>query len=337
MLLVISILFSFSQYYSNLITKTYQENSYFLVTSEKDIFDNIKEMGFAIDIENVILLEPNNISFPENQDINNNILVDQGNNLIIVSPNRNQEIKLEDNQVVIELPKFMLNNVSRLSNLTGKKISFKIGDNKKDFEIVKIYESNFARVVVSQNTFKDLVQNSSFYAYTFLLNDYRQKEEIVNYFQSQKNVQLNFIQFYESEAQFNTVQSLENVINLLSSGSIIFVVIFLILFLIITYNVIRDELEKMYIERLLGYNKMQIKKFLIMKIIILDLIVIFFYTISYILVNFLIINIFGIKINAFNFNVIYIVFILFLISIFLCFFAGVKRKKIKKRLKIFLI
>ncbi len=287
MLLAITIIFKFFQYYSNLITNIYQENSYFLAISKDDIIEKIIANNYIVNIRNVALLDPNKENFSEN--INDTVLLDQGNNFIIVIPNQIQELMLEDNQIAIELPKFVLNNDTELS-LIGKRVYFKVKDKQEKFEIIKTYESNFARVIVSHKTFEYLTSNNDYNAYIFTLNDYSKIEEITYYFEMQENVQINFIQFYDSEALLNTIEALEKTINWLSYGCIVIIAVFLILFIIITCNIIHDEFERMHIERLLGYNKLQIKKYIIMKIASLNLIVIFFYAIAYVGMNLVIMN-----------------------------------------------
>lgn len=290
MLLTISIIFNVFQYYSNLITNTYQKNSYFLVISKDDIYKKIKNNKYINNIENVALLEPNNSIFFECEEINESVLTDQGNSYIIVTSNQKQEVKLENNQIVIELPRFVLHNFNEAFSLTGKKAYFKVENEEKEMEIIQTNEMNFARVIVPYEIFEYLVSSNDYYAYTFTLNNYSKQEEILNYFEIQENIQINFIQFYDGEAQLNSAEALEKTINLLLYGCIVIIAVFIILFIIITCNIIHDEFERMHIERILGYNKLQIKKYIIMKIVSLNLIAICFYTISYICINLFIIN-----------------------------------------------
>jgi hypothetical protein len=56
LLITIAILFNFINYYSNIVTKTYQENSYFLIISDKDNYNKIKKKDYVVNLENVILL-----------------------------------------------------------------------------------------------------------------------------------------------------------------------------------------------------------------------------------------------------------------------------------------
>lgn len=290
MLLTISIIFGVFQYYSDIVTNVYQENSYFLLISKDNIFEEIVANNYVTNIENVVLLEPKTNFLLDSKKINESILVDKGNDYIIAISNQKREVKLEKDQISIQFPRFMLHNKTESFSLAGEKAYIKVKDKEKNMEITETNESNFARVIVPCEIFEDLESNSDYYAYTFTLNDYSQKEKIVNYFEMQENIQINFIQFYDGKAQLDTIEALERTINLLSYGCIVIIAIFLILFIIITYNIIHDEFERMHVERLLGYNKLQIKKYIIMKIVILNLIVVFFYVIAYICIKTLIVN-----------------------------------------------
>lgn len=294
MLLTISVIFGVFQHYSNLITNAYQENSYFLVISKENIWEKIVANNYVANIEKVVLLEPKVNFLFNTEQINESILVDQGNDYILAISNQKREVKLEKNQIAIEFPRFVLQNRTEAFFLEEEQAYIKVKDERKNMEIIKTNESNFARVIVSYEIFQYLESNSDYYAYTFTLNDYSQKEKIVNYFERQENIKIDFIQFYEGKAQLDTIEALEKTIGLLLYGCIVIIVIFLILFIIITYNIIHDEIERMYIEKLLGYNKQQIKKYIIMKIVTLNLIVVFCYVISYICIKAIIINFFNI-------------------------------------------
>lgn len=316
-LLAISAVFNISQYCSNIITNTYQKNSYFFGISEKNFFNDLIANKYVTNVKKVVLLESNNVSFVNN-DINKSILIDQGNEFIIIIQDEKNEINNE--QVILELPKFELNNVSELSDLIGKEIGLK---NEK-FEILKINGSNFARVIVSCDFFEELKSNDDYFAYIFNLNEYGKKEEIIDYLNAH-GININFIQFYESEAEFNTIDALEKTNDFLKRGSIAVIAIFLILFVIIANNIVSDEIDRMNIERLIGYNKLQIRKILILKMIVLNALVIFFYSILYVILNILIYAFFNINLNMWSVYLIFIILILFITTIILCCFKSIKR------------
>lgn len=332
LLITITILFNFISYYSNIITKTYQENSYFLIISDKDNYGEIKAKDYIVNLEIVILLEPeySNI-FLDNQEVTWSNLFDLNNNFMVAISNKNDDVKLADNQISFGLPKMILENFNSIYNLEMQKTFFQYENNKVNFELIKIYESHFSRILISNNTFQNLLKNRNSFSYIFSINDYDRIDHIVNSLNKIKGVQkVIFNQTYKSEASFNTVEKLKSIISILNFASRIVVVIFLILFLIVTNNIVSDELQNMSLERLLGYNKHQIKIFLIMKIITLNLAIIFFSTTGYIFINTLIKTFLKIGIDLFDtISLLKIYIILLSISISFCLFSRTKSNLVK--------
>lgn len=333
LLITIAILFNFVNYYSNIVTKTYQENSYFLIVSDKDNYNKIKEKDHVVNLENVILLEPDyENNFLESQDITWNNLFDHNNNFIVAISNTNDDIKLTNNQIALALPKMILENFDTIYNLEKQKASFQIEDNRETFDLEKITESHFSRALISNEKFQRLLKDRKSYSYIFLINDYEQKNYIVDSLNKIDGVQkVIFNQTYESEASFNTIENLKSIISVLKFASKIIVAVVVILFLIVTKNIISDELENMHLERLLGYNKHQIKKFLIIKMMVLNLCIIICSIIGYIFINFLIINLLKVKINLFDSLLLLNIYvILLLVSLLFCSFSKINKKTVTR-------
>lgn len=327
LLIAIAILFNFINYYSNIVTKTYQENSYFLIISDKDNYNKIKEKDYVVNLENVILLEPDyENNFLDSHNITWNNLFDHNNNFIVAIPNINNEIKLTNNQIALTFPKIILENFDNIYNLEKQNAFFINDDNRITFELKKITESHFSRVLISNETFQRLLKERSLYGCIFLINDYEQKNYIIDSLNKIDSVQkVIFNQTYTSEVSFYTIENLKNIISILNFVSKIIVSVFLILFLIVTKNIVSDELDNMRLEKLLGYNKHQIKKFLIIKMMVLNLCIFICSTIGYIFINFLIINFLSVKINLFDsFVLLNIYIIILLVSLFFGLFSKVK-------------
>lgn len=323
MMLSISIIFEVAQYYSNIITNVYQKNSYFFLISQEDVLDEIQKNKYIENIEKVAAIKKEKINISEFPNINNNFLIDPGNNYIIVSNERNRNIKIGDEEVVFELPKFVLNNSDRIFELKEKEML--IDDSiKLKLKISNICESNFSRVIVSDYNFEKLKSDSKSFTYIFQLNDYTKQQEIVSYFQEKENVKIDFIQFYDGEAEINAVEVSQDTINYLFYAYIAVVCLFYILVIIILHNIIHDEMERMHLERLLGYNKWQIKKIILIKILILNMIVISIYFSIFVLMNWFVNNIFKIQMCIKCWNELFITLVLLLVSAFLCFLEKIK-------------
>lgn len=328
LIVTITILFNFISYYSNIVTKTYQENSYFLITSEKDNYNKINNQKYVINLENVILFEPDfSNDFLKDQDVTWPNLLDLNNDFMVAIPSEENNMILANNQIVFAIPKDILENFDDIYDLETKKVSFKIEDNMTEFELKEIYESHFSRALISNNMFQKLLINRNLYSYIFSLDDYSKVDYIKESLDEIEGIQeIKFIQTYQSEASFNAIKELKDVISMLKYASWAFAIVFLILFLIITKNIVSDEIERMSLERLLGYNKIQTKKYLFIKLAALNIEIIFLSTIIYISVNMLIKEIFKISIDLFNIGILLNVYIiLLLIPLSFCLFLRIKK------------
>lgn len=328
MLIILSLLFGFSKYYSNIVTNTYQDNSYFILISKQDMLEDIKKSHYADNIEEVALLIPSDIEEMNHLNVNVNTFVDQDNNFIIVKLG---DIKddLKENQIIIEFPKFTLDSLSNLSDLTSKNIFLKISNEKLEFNIRDVRESNFSRIIVSRKIFDKLLSNKKYYAYTFVMNDYSNIKDINNYFKSFENVEIKFLQYYENVSKLNTIQALEKTFDLLSKACFASMMIFVVLYLIIMCNIIFDEVDRMYLEKLLGFNKKQLRKILMMKITALHWFIIFLFLICDIGIKVFIRDFLNVSIEIFSYNIICIMAMLFILSIILVYSFGVNRFNIK--------
>lgn len=328
LIVTITVLFNFISYYSDIVTKTYQENSYFLITSDKDNYKEVSNQEYVINLKDVILFEPDFSSdFLENQDVTWSNLLDPNNDFMIAIPSEEDSIVLADNQIAFGIPKDILENFDDIYDLKTRKAAFKIENNITKFVIKEIYESNFSRTLISYNMFQKLLANRNLYSYIFSIDDYSKVDHIKKSLSKIKGVQeVKFIQTYQSEASFNAIKELKDVISMLKYVSWIFTFAFLILFFIITKNIVSDEIERMILERLLGYNKNQIKKYLAIKLGTLNVGIFLLSTSSYIFINILIKDILEISIDLFNIGTLLSIYIvLFLVSLFFCLFSVIKK------------
>jgi hypothetical protein len=93
-------------------------------------------------------------------------------------------------------------------------------------------------------------------------------------------------------------------------------------------NIIVDEYKTVNIERLIGYNKMQIRKFLSLKAITLNVLSLSIATITSVIVNFLINYYLNFKLVIFDFNLLLKIYsIILFVTLLFCLFYEVKKSK----------
>ena len=328
LIVIITILFTFGTYYSNIKTKTYQENTYFLIRSDKDIFKEVSEQKEIESLKRVLLFEPN-----ENIDlmIENNIkwfnLLDPNNEFIVVL-SENGSIRLNNNEIILQIRNDTLKNFDFLYDLRGKSTNTYYLNNSHTLQIKDIVNSNFFRVIMSNKKFEELLNHANSYNYICHINNYDKIDSIINEVNEIDGIkEIKFIQSYNSVSTFNALKELENVIVVLNYASYIFYFVFFFLILITIKNVVNDEFKKMDLERLLGYSNIQIKKILIIKLILLNIVTILLSSLVYIVICSFIKKYTKIGFNIFNNSILLIIFIILSIfSILFCLLARTNKK-----------
>lgn len=328
LLVTISILLSFISYYSEIINITYKENSYFVLKSNKDIFDKLDNIDQICCIEEILLLKPD-----YENDITSNLgfswqnLIDTNNQYIIALNNLNYSNNISLNEIEIYLPSKVLDNINDVYDLKGEKINFIHNGNLSDFYVKNIFKAKYPYITLSNVKFNKMIHDMESANYIFRIEEYDMVNSIIDEIYKIDGVQeINLNQNYESEDLFNTMNRLSNIINILNFASKVLCLIILILFIVVSKNIIEEEFNNMKLETLLGYNKFQLKKYLIGKIIYLNMATILLSIVGYVFIGMLIIFLFNINLDVFEFSsqlVIYIIF--FLISIILCILANHKK------------
>ena len=258
LLITIFVLTSFGFYYSNFVTNVYKKNSYFIIKSEKEISKDLYQIKNLNNIQKVLLFDP---EFDENLNKYTRYFIDYGNDTIIAMSN-NYNLKLNRNEIIIEIPNGGYESLKNI-NLISNNISFRVDEQTIDFNIKTLSESVFSRIIINAELFDELFNKNILYSYTFSLNNYDDYDKINEQLKKIDGaIDVKFIQSYQNDKSINTVNELKNVISILKYVTITISIIFFILFLVIIGNIIDEEFDKMYIERLIGFSKIQIKFFI---------------------------------------------------------------------------
>ena len=295
------------QYYQNQKNYIYRENSYFIINSNIDLIE-LKKDSNIINLKKVALLNLENLNI-KFDDFDKKFLIDCDNDFVILESSDN----VFDGNVNIEIPNIINNNKEILLN---KNLEIELNSELNNFNINKVVSSNFARVVLSVNDFKKYDTGNS---YIFDLKDYSEINNIISKYNEYKDCEIIFIQYASSSKIIDTIDSLQNMINIIKKVCNSILIIFFFCFIIITENIINDEFDEMKIERMIGYSKNNIKKIICKKLIFVDAIVlgsifVFAYVLKYIVLIFF-------KFDPLLFNdlkIIYTMIFIFLSSVFMC-------------------
>ena len=322
----LTLLYDFYKYYSEMRLNIYQLNTYFIVNSKEDIIDTLEQNDNITNIEKVILFSDDENDFRDQFGFEWVNLLDSGNAFLVGEKiNKKEEIKL--GEAILNMSKQNLEVFPEIHQICGKKISLTFENKTYDFEIKDIVESNFSSILISNDDYNNIIDSSQLYSYVFDLKNYDKIDNTYNTLSNMDNISnINYIENYDSEKTFNTIEKLKPTIELLKYACIIYSIIIFILLIMLNKETIKKEINYMRLERKLGYNKRQIKKCIVIKLLTLDLIVTIISLFVYFLIEHFILCFLPISVNFLT--ILKLALFVTIISIFLILVSRVTLNKI---------
>lgn len=290
------------KYCDKVMNDIYKEKSYITLTSTGDYFEQISKLNGVEKVERIIIFEENekdttfkNQSYSiiskdttvnyDNEEKYEEIVCweDYGMSSlnsatkIIIKSDKNNDLKLKDNEIVLSSEGVKNKKQETKDSLKGKNIMFKYNGNDIEFRIKDYYDSNDLEMMISENKFNELNSNSYNYSYKIYINNYLDTEEMENQLKNATNY--NDLEI-ETRINYDGTENANKVTNSIEFSSIFEMIIFfsiigfIIIFIIVTGNISSDEKKNSKIERVLGYNKNQVKLHIILKLITLMIVAI---------------------------------------------------------------
>src|SRR5690554_6099102 len=282
-LLVISVLlialltfFAFFNYYVGLLNNIVPY-SQILIVSKTDIYENLNKSDNYISVEKAIVFKPDYNykvlvreckTLSDDCDYNSlsweNMNMFSGSEYIVVFPSSRNDMKLDDNKIVIGFGKSITEtiDIKTLNKLKNKKIGFYNGNKKQEFEIENHYDTNFTEVLISDNKFQELYKTSDIYAYIGKVKDERMGFASEDLNKSNGIEHTIIFQSFSSSDDYDVWKNLKDLISWLTVINYVMIFMFSIVILIVLRNTLIDEYKNVHHERLLGYNKNQVRKYL---------------------------------------------------------------------------
>ena len=293
----LTLLYDFYKYYSEMRLNIYQLNTYFIVNSKEDIIDTLEKNDNITNIEKVILFSDGENDFRDQFGFEWVNLLDSGN-AFLVGRKINKKEDLKSGEGILKISKQNLEVFPEIYQICGKKISLKVANKTYDFEVKDIEESNFSNILISNDDYNNIIDSSQSFSYVFDLKNYDKVDTIYNTLLNLNNINdINYIENYDSEKTFNTIEELKPTIEILKYACIIYSVIIFILLIMLNKEMIKKEINYMRLERKLGYNKRQIKKCIVIKLLTLDLMVTIISLFVYFLIEHFILYFLPISVN----------------------------------------
>lgn len=335
LLITIVILFSFINYYIHLRDDYFKNNSYILVASKNDYYNDIIKQDI-VKVEKVLLFKPDYSSgiiqketLGEYGETRNDLLY--WSDLIISNEDSTKEYILvlskkgiNDTEINIGVSSektgnsmISYNDKNIFKSLKNYNVSFYYESKKLEYTINNIYVNTFSEIQISSNNFQDLYTNGNTHAYKLTIGSKKKATQIID--NLQRNHKNTNDVFYLKKNIINTdsaAYKANQIIIALKYASIIIMVLLSLIFLVIINNIIRDEYRNIKIERLLGFKKQEIVKYLAIKLITLCmisfLICVFISSLIILLLNY----IFRLELTNFNFSLLLmIISVIILLSI----------------------
>ena len=282
-------------YCNKSINDVYKTKSYILMTCKGDYFKEISKLNVVKEVERIIIFEENekDTTF-KNQSYSiiskdTTVNYDNGENYneivcwedygmssinsatkIIIKPDKNNDLKLKDNEIGLSTEGVKNKKQETKDNLKGKNIIFKYNENDIEFTIKDYYDSNDLEMMISENKFNELNLKNNIYSYKIYVDDYLNTSEIKeklkiasNYNDINIGTRINFDGNENADKVTNSIE-FRSVFEMITFFSICG---FIIIFIIVTGNILSDEKKNSKIERVLGYNKKQLKLHIVVKLI----------------------------------------------------------------------
>lgn len=187
------------------------------------------------------------------------------------------DIDLKDSEVILALVEDDDYRAEYKDNYLNNSISFQHNDKKLNLNIKNIIEPrNFKYICISDNLYNELLKEEDKYIYLINAKDYTTLEELKNEWQ---DLEENDFYSIENNIVYNDIEtsdkktSLSNLAAMLKIATIISFIIFSIIAIFVTKDLITDEEKDILLLRQVGFNKKQIITSTFKKILLLDIIV----------------------------------------------------------------
>ncbi len=343
LLSLIFILSNFINYFQNVENNIIADHSILIVSSNTDYYDFLIKKSSVTKIEKALVFTPDksydlivdgsyiiqdsngNIidSFAsehngENKITWNELLISDFDNNILVRSQDQRNMNLKNNEISIILRVPFYEDGKEYYNFQqykNKKIGFKFLDKSIEFLISDFYPSKWTEwpeIVISNDKFNQLSQNSNLYTYTINFNSYDEAISIKNELSSiDNNLNSKFIIdtfYYHGEGM--KLSNISDVLTALKLTIWLISIIFLVVYIIIIKNSIFDLKKNIKITRYVGYNKIQVKSRIILLLLLLFILTFVVSLFLNIIFSFLVNYLFSFKLNLLNLLNLMIVFII---------------------------
>lgn len=232
------------------------------------------------------------------------------------------KVSLDDNEVILNLnPDYY--NPEYLSNYLNQKITFKYKNQGMALIIKNILDSSkFNYICISDSLYNDLISKDANYIYDIEATNHKSQQKLKNKWADLEDndfFKLDLTTYQNSEEAANRSDLLDNMVVMLEIANIVSLIVFLIVLLFVSKDLVSDEENNMLLLKQVGYNMTQNILNSLKNVLVLDFLSVMSSSIIYILLIGVLKLIFKISLTflSWTFITLYFSFIFIIESLFL--------------------
>lgn len=268
---VVGILNSSSMNIKKQIDNVYYNTNLFLVSSDENPYqdlmndkrlDNVRRaVEFTSATESDEMVEDD---YNRNHPISWILLSYYGNSAMLTY--RDDSNMLNDNEILLGLDSLTYSNsINILDKYEGKLIHILYKEKEYTFVIKGLYDAGmFAEFKIASSTFAELVQEEKTSIISSKVKEEKYHKQILNdykYLEKNDKDKIGIASFFDSreDSSYQSLEQYKSELNNLNKAIYVLYIVFLIMFIIISKNILEDLSINIKLEKLLGYNNKNIK------------------------------------------------------------------------------
>jgi len=248
-------------YNTNLFIVSSSENPYQDLINDKRL-DNVRraiEFTSATEFDEMVEGDYN-----RNHPISWILLSYYGNSAMLTY--KDDSNMLNDNEILLGLDSLTYSNsINILDKYEGKLIQVLYKEKEHTFVIKGLYDAGmFAEFKIASSTFDELLQEETNSIITSKVKEEKYHKQILNdykYLEKNDKDKIGIASFFDSreDSNYQSLEQYKSELNNLNKAIYVLYIVFLVMFIIISKNILEDLRINIKLERLLGYNNKDVK------------------------------------------------------------------------------
>lgn len=289
----IIVLFSFKNYYTELLNQKYREKSFMVVISDDDYYDKLNGYKKVTNVEEILTFEPgkkyDTIVYEDYIGMNDGTVIDarltgayskvnwesfiaephSDDTFLIVLPANRYDLTLSDNEIIFALDSFTYQyEEDKLLQIKDSKVDFYYNNGSYEYTINDFVQKKIPGAIISNAEFEKLKKMHGKHAYIVELDSQEASIKLQKKIEKASNVKVINCQRQYDQDGLNSVK-LMDLIDILKFSSQVVVIILCVIVLIAMKNILSDSKKNILLEKKLGYSNLQIKFYLLVELLLL--------------------------------------------------------------------